>query len=250
MKKVLLISFALIVGFGALAQDVIILTNGDEIEAVVIKITESELEYKRYDNPDGPSYVRSLDKIFMVKYENGTKDVFTTPESVRRQPVKEADMLTMGERTPLTLSRKVGNIVSNKGSLKNEDLKRMLGDAVYDEYMSAHKGYETGNMLVGFGWAAAVVGTTSFLAATVSASDGATSIASTLSFVGVMAFLGHSIMVPVGYVITGVNMGRISRIAEAYNNYNKGVSMEMRMSPLLLVSNGNIATGIGVAVRF
>lgn len=250
MKKVLLILFALIVGFGAVAQDVIFLTNGDEIEAVVIKVTDSELEYKRYDNPDGPSYVRSLDKIFMVKYENGAKDVFTTPESVRQQPAKKAELQTMGEHSPLTLSRKAGNIVSNNGSLKNEDLKRMLGDAVFDEYMVAHKGYETGNMLVGFGWAAAVVGTASFLAAATSASDGVAGIATTLSFIGVMAFLGHSVMVPVGYVISGVNKGRISRIAEAYNSYNKGLSMEMNMSPILLVSDGNIATGIGASVRF
>ena len=49
----------------------------------------------------------------------------------------------------------------------------------------------------------------------------------------------------------GINKGRISRIAEGYNDYcGTTVSMSLSVSPSLLVSNGAVATGVGLAVRF
>ena len=53
---------------GLQAQDVIFKKNGDEIQARVLKVTESEIEYAKWSNPKGPTYVLSLGNVFMVKY--------------------------------------------------------------------------------------------------------------------------------------------------------------------------------------
>lgn len=58
------------------AQDVIINNTGDEIQAKVLEITSSEIKYKRYDNLDGPTITIAKSEVLLIKYENGTKDVF------------------------------------------------------------------------------------------------------------------------------------------------------------------------------
>ncbi len=60
------------------AQDIILMKNGDEIEAKVDEISSTEIKYWRMDNLDGPLYTMKKSGIFMIKYANGTKDVFNT----------------------------------------------------------------------------------------------------------------------------------------------------------------------------
>lgn len=59
------------------SQDVITTNVGHEIKAKVLKITQNEVEYKNFDNPDGPLYTIQKSDVLIIKYENGIKDVFT-----------------------------------------------------------------------------------------------------------------------------------------------------------------------------
>lgn len=65
----------------AKAQDVIILKSGDEISAKVLEVNVSDIKYKKAENLDGPSYSIDKSEVFMIKYKNGTKDVFNTIEN-------------------------------------------------------------------------------------------------------------------------------------------------------------------------
>ncbi|HRY31395.1 MAG TPA: hypothetical protein P5531_00310 [Bacteroidales bacterium] len=58
------------------AQDFIILKNGDEIKAVVKEIGLTEIRYKKFSNPDGPVVVIPKSEVFMIKYKDGSKEVF------------------------------------------------------------------------------------------------------------------------------------------------------------------------------
>jgi hypothetical protein len=60
-----------------LAQDIITLKNGDEIKALVQEVGATEVKYKKYDNADGPTYTLQKAGIFMIKYANGERVVFT-----------------------------------------------------------------------------------------------------------------------------------------------------------------------------
>ena len=62
--------------YKSFSQDVITLSNGTEIEAKVIKITDSEIEYKKWNNQEGPSYVEKVSNVSSIKYQNGNKDTF------------------------------------------------------------------------------------------------------------------------------------------------------------------------------
>jgi hypothetical protein len=97
MKKVLLILLA-VVGLAIIAhaQDVITLRNGKDINALVSVIWDTEIEYKRFDNPDGPLYTLKKSEILMIRYANGTKDIFSeetqyspsTPHTNQRNDLK------------------------------------------------------------------------------------------------------------------------------------------------------------------
>ena len=67
-------AFAVMNSFG---QDIITKKNGDEIKAKVSEIGPTEIKYKQFDDHEGPTIAIPKTDVFMIKYENGTKDVFT-----------------------------------------------------------------------------------------------------------------------------------------------------------------------------
>jgi len=77
MKKVILILISVFLFTTVNAQDVIFKKNGDEINAKVEEVGVSDVKYKKFDNQDGPLYTLLKSEIFMIKYANGVKEVFT-----------------------------------------------------------------------------------------------------------------------------------------------------------------------------
>ncbi len=63
------------------AQDVIIKNDGTEIESKIIEVGIENIKYKKYSSPEGPIYLLPKNEIFLIKYEDGTKDVFNPKES-------------------------------------------------------------------------------------------------------------------------------------------------------------------------
>ena len=70
----------------AKAQDIIIFTSGEEMEAKVIEVGDTEVKYKTWRNQTGPTWVKKTSDIFMIRYENGTKQTFTTAP---QQPMQQ-----------------------------------------------------------------------------------------------------------------------------------------------------------------
>lgn len=66
------------------AQDIILKKNADEIQAKVLKVTETVVEYKKWGNLDGPIYTIPANEIFIIKYQNGSKDIISA-NSTRTQ---------------------------------------------------------------------------------------------------------------------------------------------------------------------
>lgn len=89
MKHGLLLLF-LVLFASARAQDVIIKRNGDEIQAKISKVSENEIEYRKWTNLEGPLYTLKTSEIFMIKYKNGEKDVFDISSNVESTTGKTA----------------------------------------------------------------------------------------------------------------------------------------------------------------
>lgn len=92
-----------LVSAAVFAQDVIIKKDGTEISAKVVEVEDLKIKYRRFDQgTTGPIYSIAKTDVFMIRYEDGTKDVFgatqpstTTPAPVPvEQPVQTAPAQT------------------------------------------------------------------------------------------------------------------------------------------------------------
>ncbi len=75
MKIFIFLTMLLFVSTGIKAQDVITLKNGTDIKAVITEVSDDEIRYKRFDNQDGPVFVIKKSEVFMITYQNGTREV-------------------------------------------------------------------------------------------------------------------------------------------------------------------------------
>ena len=71
--------------------DIILLRNGNEIQAKVLEVGLSSVKYKKCDNQEGPLIEIEKNDIFMITYSNGSKDVFkeTLDSGQNQTPTKQ-----------------------------------------------------------------------------------------------------------------------------------------------------------------
>lgn len=103
-------------------QDLIILKDGNEINAQVMEINLSDIKYKKLDNPGGPSYSVQKSEVFMIKYKNGTKDIINK--------VKETEQETKTSIPSLSHPSVSNTSISNK-SLTTKGVVELGGDISY-----------------------------------------------------------------------------------------------------------------------
>lgn len=78
MKRYMLLLTAAVFGvLSATAQELIVRTDSTKIEAKVIEITPENVRYKRFSNPDGPTYVLPVADIHYIRYANGEMEYYT-----------------------------------------------------------------------------------------------------------------------------------------------------------------------------
>lgn len=88
-RTVSLFILLMICSINSFSQDIIIMKNGDEIKSKVYEISSSDLTYRKYDNINGPKYTIRLDNIFMIKYENGQKEIFEQNTEIVNDDTKD-----------------------------------------------------------------------------------------------------------------------------------------------------------------
>lgn len=65
------------------AQDLIVKKDGTVIQAKVMKVGTSEVDYKKWSNQNGPQYSIAVADILAINYQNGEKETF---DNVSAQP--------------------------------------------------------------------------------------------------------------------------------------------------------------------
>lgn len=75
-KKLIALAALCIAGSYAAAQDLIVKKDGSVIQAKVTKIGNSEVEYKKWSNQNGPQYSIAVADILAINYQNGEKETF------------------------------------------------------------------------------------------------------------------------------------------------------------------------------
>jgi len=76
----LLVAFVAVIAIARVAgQDVIYRNDGSEIKAKVVEITTDAIKYRNFDQPSGPIRNILTSDVFMIIYEDGTKEVYKKP---------------------------------------------------------------------------------------------------------------------------------------------------------------------------
>ena len=89
MKKLLFVLFAVWCGaMTAAAQDLIVKTDASQVEARVLEISPDAVRYKRFSNPDGPTYVLPVAEIRYTRYANGEVEYYA--KEVPAEPLTPA----------------------------------------------------------------------------------------------------------------------------------------------------------------
>lgn len=77
----------------AAAQDLIVKRDASRIEAKVSEVAPDAVRYKRWSNPDGPTYVLPVAQIDYIRYANGETERFAACETLPATPVTPATPL-------------------------------------------------------------------------------------------------------------------------------------------------------------
>ena len=77
--------FCISLSYLTFAQDIITKRDGVDIEAKVLEVSDEYVKYKKFDYQDGPTYNEKTSEILMIRYENGSKDIFLEKDKVEPQ---------------------------------------------------------------------------------------------------------------------------------------------------------------------
>ena len=121
-----LIFFFFLISLQGFAQDVIYLQNYDTLLSKVIFIKQNEVEYKKFNNLDGPSYFLTTEKINKIVYSNGFVDNFNELEPRVHYYGKNAVLFMLGGDKIEII---VGAVDANNVRYKKKD--NLLGPDYY-----------------------------------------------------------------------------------------------------------------------
>lgn len=126
------------------SQDIIILRTGDEISSIVTEIDANTIKYKKFENPTGPIYSVEKSGVFMIKYENGTKEVFeqVVPKATENKGSNVGNISKSGELVYI----KYGVVKENDEVLTPDELITK-----YSKYPEALAYYKSGRKLLKIG---------------------------------------------------------------------------------------------------
>jgi len=137
----------------ASAQDIITLKTGEEIKAKVNEVELNVIKYTIYDNQTGPVYTVYKADVFMIKYENGSKDVFDYKEpSDEVTASQDKTVIQSGVDEKLTSGRG-GSVMKDKQQHRTYQVK-----AIMNSNYTALKRYRGGRAFNTLGIVFVVIG--------------------------------------------------------------------------------------------
>jgi len=111
------------------AQDIIIITDGNEIKSKVIEITSKTIKYKKFDYLDGQIRNINISNVFMVIYENGEREKFTTLQNEEKKTSKPQENVTI-ENKPIIINH--GNSEQLEDDLEKEKIPNKINKDIVE----------------------------------------------------------------------------------------------------------------------
>jgi len=118
----------------AFAQDIIVTTDAQKIEAKILEVSKSEIKYKEIDNLEGPTFVLSTDEINSIIYANGKVVLYSQTKTDEQKQEKSTSQTSTTSSTEQTTTN-VTNYNSEILLLSGEIIKGKLMELA-DSYVA------------------------------------------------------------------------------------------------------------------
>lgn len=103
MKKIIFYTlFTISTITNSFSQDMITKKSSEDIKAKVIEVTINEIKYKKFDNLNGPLFTILKSDVLMIRYENGSKDIFNEVQNSVTANASSNDMSIKGRQDAIT----------------------------------------------------------------------------------------------------------------------------------------------------
>lgn len=145
MKRQIVLAMLSLAAMHVAAQDVVVKKDGSTILAKVLEVNQDNIKYKKFSNPNGPTYTLGLSDVMSVNYENGEKETFdvsatsdsesqSSQKLIERKAAGDNQQLIAKYNAPITLNTKKQSKkpadkyilifgVSDKSILSNDDIE-------------------------------------------------------------------------------------------------------------------------------
>lgn len=247
MKKLYLFLAMIAIAGCAFAQDTIVLRDGSELQVKVEKVTDEALEFHMWSNLNGPLRVKKVSDVFMVKYSDGSREVFKATQATQTPKSTPSQYEVVQSGNYMEAHR--GELIVNGKNIGDEELAKLLDVDQYSDYRSATRMRRAGNTLKSIGWPVFGAGTLCAIVGYVFLLDDPLFPDAYYTMIWGWAGigLGSTLLIP-GYVLKGIGNGRVRGVADSYNRQN---ALSLEVSPSLMPTmNGNLGYGAGLTLRF
>lgn len=115
MRKILIVFMLGLTFVSVYSQDVITKKSGEDIKAKILEVNTTEVKFKKFDYQTGPTYTLLISDILIIRYENGTKDIFQNENAIS-SPAKGKDLkISYKNKTYIYIAPSIplGNFVEN-----------------------------------------------------------------------------------------------------------------------------------------
>ncbi|GGG35541.1 hypothetical protein [Bizionia arctica] len=147
MKQITIL-FLLLFTLSINAQDVIIMSDDEEISAKVEEIHIETITYKRFDNLSGPTYHVKKSDVTKIIFENGHEEVFEVAET--NSDSEDESVATLEETQAFLLEYINKYCYDDNGYLKNRYKAKFEGDYLRLIVMNKDQTKELSNYLYNF----------------------------------------------------------------------------------------------------
>ena len=228
------------------AQDIIVTTSSERIDAKVLEVSETEVKYKRHDNLQGPTFVISTSNIASIIYQNGDVQTFkqtaAAPATVS-QATNNGTVITVRDAADIvfvpgqTIERSdkrnryyYGNVELDEGLYK--DFLKLTCEDAYRKYAVgdglAWGGYLGGSIMLGAGLGCLLVR---------NASDG--------------ALIAGGVLMAAG-LATGVTLicVGVKQESKALDVFNEQCASSLDYRQAMTLNFGVTQNGVGLTLNF
>lgn len=234
------------------AQDVIVMKDQTTVMSKVLEITSTEIKYKNWNNQDGPTYSVLRSEVVSINYENG--EVENVDGTTNNQSNQQDSNSQQVQYLNSYMTSSDGWLYLNGRPLSDNEIRNLVGQEGYQQYLKGRKLGQTGIILDVIGGASILVA----LAMRLFNSDLNTLGPSTINTPAFKTYI-------TAYVIGGASLGtgllvgifgseKLEKVAETYNNKH-GNSYSLNISPSLLQyeipqSQNNYGLGLTFSMNF